>query len=79
MPLRLFRTRGYRRLAIGLSVVWILGLYFLTEANTSMRLFLLLGLLPVLVAWTGLWVVQGFRRDRQEDGPGLIGRWRRRG
>lgn len=53
------------RLAAGLSLLWVLAMYFLTESSEAFRLFLLAGVLPVVTGWVIYWIVAGFRADRQ--------------
>lgn len=53
------------RLAVGLSLLWLLGTYFLTESSDTLRLFLLAGVLPVIGAWVVYWVLDGFRQDKR--------------
>ena len=55
---------GNYRLAVGLSVIWVLLLYFATEPKAGVRLSLLLRLLPVVAGWTFLWLRRGLQRDR---------------
>jgi cadmium resistance protein CadD (predicted permease) len=55
---------GRYRLAIGISLIWLALLYFFTEQQHTVRLFLLLGLLPVMIGWTVYWVRQGYRQDQ---------------
>ncbi|MEN8174324.1 MAG: hypothetical protein ABFS23_01085 [Pseudomonadota bacterium] len=69
---------GRWRLAVGLSILWLAGLYFLTEPQEQLRLFLLGGVLPVLAVWLVAWVVRGYRRERRAR-PGPFGWWRNRG
>lgn len=63
----MWNNLGIRRLALALSIIWILTFYFLTEQQQSQRLFLLLGLLPIVVGWLGLWTFKGFDKQKQDD------------
>jgi len=55
------------RLAAGLSALWVLGAYFLTETSDTFRLFLIVGVLPILAGWIIYWVIAGFREDKQKE------------
>ncbi len=67
------------RLAAGLSLLWVLAMYFLTESSDTFRLFLLAGVLPVITAWVIHWVISGFRKDkRRTSRPSRMPpRWRK--
>lgn len=66
------KKTGIRRLAIALSIIWILSFYFFTEKEQAQRLFLLLGLLPVIAGWLILWIFNGFEKQKQGEKK----RWR---
>lgn len=55
-----------RRMAIGLSLIWIAGAFFLSEESERFRWFLLLGILPILIGWTIRWILVSHRRERQQ-------------
>jgi len=67
------------RLAVGLSLVWLLGTYFLTESSDTFRLFLLAGVLPIITGWIVYWVITGFLDDnrRASSPPRIKLRWRK--
>ena len=68
----MWKNLGIRRLAVALSIIWMLAFYFLTEKDDSFRLFLLIGLLPVIIGWLILWARKGFIKQKEEDEK----RWR---
>ena len=63
----MWKNPGVRRLAIALSIIWILTFYFFTEQDQSQRLFLLIGLLPIVVGWFAVWIFRCFDKQKQED------------
>jgi cadmium resistance protein CadD (predicted permease) len=54
---------GKHRRAVGITIIWVALLYFFTEQKENVRLFLLLGLLPVIIGWTLFWVRKGYKKD----------------
>ena len=55
---------GPRRLALFVSAVWIVGVFFLSVANEFPRPWsfsLVFGVTPVALVWGVVWVVAGFR------------------
>ena len=62
---------GKRRLAVGVSIIWVALLYFLIEKEENVRLFLLFGVLPVMIGWTLLWIRKGFMRDDKSRKKGV--------
>lgn len=65
------------RLLIAVSAVWILVFYFYTESSPTYRLFLFLGLLPVIVFWLVVWVRAARARDEVRETAKRLP-WRRR-
>jgi hypothetical protein len=62
---------GKYRLAVGLSVILVLLLYFVTEPKAGVRLFLLPVLLPAVAGWAFLWVRRVFQRGRGKPQEGI--------
>ena len=69
-------SKGCLRLAVAISVVWLLLLYFLTESDQMTRYFLLFGLLPVIAGWMLLWVRSGFSKDKEKSNKRFKWPWR---
>ncbi len=53
------RLSGWYRLLAVASIVWVI--FFLINWDE----FLLFGILPVIVIWGVIWIVQGFRQKKQ--------------
>lgn len=63
----MWKNLGVRRLAVALSIIWILAFYFITEKEESFRMFLFIGILPIVAGWLALWILKGFKKQRQDD------------
>lgn len=65
------------RLLIAVSAVWILVFFFYTESSPTYRLFLFLGVLPVIVFWLLVWV-RAARPRNEARGTSKRWPWQRR-
>ncbi|MBA7496698.1 hypothetical protein ES702_07307 [subsurface metagenome] len=57
---------GKMRLAVLISVVWFVLCFFGSLMEREPAQGILLGVLPLLVAWGGWWVRLGFKKDKGE-------------
>ncbi len=60
------QSRTAFRVAASISAIWVIAAFFLSEEQERFRWFLLLGVLPVLVAWTIRWVLVSHQRDKRD-------------
>ena len=54
-----YRLSGWYRLLVVASVVWVV--FFLINWDK----FLTFGVLPVIIIWGVIWIVQGFRQKKE--------------
>ena len=61
-------NKSSRKIALAISIFWVLLFYFLTEPSETFRLFLLIGVLPVVGYWLIVWVRADSRRNSMKRG-----------
>jgi hypothetical protein len=67
-PLKLLQLGAAWRLALLVTIVWILGTTaFFRPWQGKTGLFLLIGIGPLIVGWGITWVVAGFGRDKKKS------------
>ncbi len=61
----LLTISGWLRLAIVVTVIWLIGwAAYLRPWNGEMLSFTLVGLVPVILGWGALWIIAGFRKKQ---------------
>lgn len=67
MNISIRNLSGHKRLALLLSVVWILGVtavIFEEYQRLKLAPFIVFDILPLVIVWGTYWVMQGFKKEK---------------
>jgi len=77
--MKLLHLSGWYRVRVAASLIWVVvmlisidpwarfPLVFAPGRHNRWADFVLYGILPVVIPWIIIWIVQGFRRDRNKS------------